>query len=112
MFVTAYREIGGKLLRTMVGLGDQYKLHILAPDEGKAPDGAPAWQILIDGITDEELASEGLHFLKGANFAAVRLWLKKALLNHIDRSVVDEMWPKINSALHDLSKEYAKNTIG
>ncbi|MCH7605332.1 hypothetical protein IID24_05085 [Patescibacteria group bacterium] len=93
-------------MRTIVDLGDQNQLQILAPDEGESPDGVPAWQILINGIT-----SEDLHFLKGANFAAVRLWLQKALPNHIDRSVVDKMWPKINSALHDLSKEYAKKQL-
>lgn len=109
MYATKDDEIGGKLLRTTVDLGDQYKLHLLAPDEGKAPDGTPAWQIFIDGITDEGQASE--HCLKGMNFAALQLWLQKVLPNHIPSSVVDKEWSKIDSALSDLSKEYVRQKL-
>lgn len=98
-------------MRTTVGLSEYSKLHILAPDEGKAPDGVPAWQILIDRTIDEELTTEGTHILEGMNFAALEIWLRKVLPNHIPISVVDKKWSKINSALKNLSREYGRQRL-
>lgn len=92
-------------LCTTIGLPDNYKLTVLAPDEAGPidDDGQPAWQVLVHGTPDPVLASEGFRFYAGEDF---RARLRDLLYNSISSDVVDEKWPYIDFRLEFLQSDY------
>lgn len=103
------QEEGGRTLRITIALKYTYRLHILAPDEGRTPEGEAGWQVLIEGTPDPSMASEGLCFSADANLQGL-YYLKELLYGIISSSVLDETWTtKIKPKLEELYKQAIRN---
>lgn len=99
-------------MRLSVELKYDYKIEMLAPDEGRDQDDDSAWQFRIFGTPDEVLETKGVYFLQEASLDRLSSVLMRVLYTSVSSSVVDETRARIETALEELYNRYRSTTFG
>lgn len=93
-------------MKETVELKYDYRIEMIAPDEGVGPTKHSAWQFLIFGTPDKYWETEGDCCFPETRLNTLLGRLKSTLYNSVSSSVVDETWPKIEEALTKLYNAY------